>query len=376
MPIVLFSFHAKHILEAMKCQSSPQYSELKYGSPKKRSHLDFGDDAGLLYYLSSALLFWQSDLACRAGDMIQVTLTPDLLSRKGSLSLLWPLFQSLCMGQFIEALSCAIQGRRVMVETVMSIFEYSLACAEAEAMISNGIGAPNHSSGASDAFGVAPKSVLLGSLNTSPEVLLMGLIQCLNHLTSHVLGVMDMQADFRLLNAGFWGLCIMTSFVLGFISTLDVGADATRFPTICVIGFIPQFLICIGVSICACIYVLAMILSLFSPPSAMPAPVTILDRFEIAHRNLQANAPLSRARLEMRMDFYTALMRVGLAVMIFAHKALYLNEKRDITVSRLTWLEEERMQELEASHQFLDRIRRLCLGKPMANTPRLRKGKD
>lgn len=341
----------------MRCQTSIQYSEFKYGSSVKPFYLDFAGDGGLLYYLSSSLLFWKTDEdSCRAVGMIQASPMPETLHHKGSLSLLWPLFQCLCLGQFVEAFSCAIQGRRVMVETMMSIFEYSLACAEAEAMVVNRVILGSQSLRIPQEIGLASRSALLGSLNTSPEVILMGLIQSLNHLTSHVLGLFELQAQFRLLNTGLWGLCFMGVFVLGFFSSLDAGADISRFPTICVIGFIPQFVVCLGMGICGAIYLLAILLSLFSPPNAMPPPVSFSDRLKIAHRNLQANAPLSKVRLEMKMDFNSALMRVGLAVMIVAHKALYLNEKRAINVSKLTWLEEQRLQELESSDLAVNRI--------------------
>lgn len=357
VPIILFFTQATNTLEAMRCQTSMQYSELKYGSSLTRFYLDFAGDRGLLYFLSSSLLFWKTDEdSCRAVGMVKASPMPEILDHKGSLSLLWPLFQCLCLGQFVEAFSCAIQGRRVMVETMMSIFEYSLACAEAEAMVINRVTIGFQSLKIPREIGLASRSALLGSLNTSPEVLLMGLIESLNHLTSHVLGLFDLQANFRLLNTGLWGLCFMAVFVLGFFSSLDAGADISRFPTICVIGFIPQFVVCIGMGICGIIYLLAILLSLFSPPNAMPPPASFSDRLKIAHRNVQASAPLSKLRLEMKMDFNSALMRVGLAVMIVAHKALYLNEKRAIHVSRLTWLEEERLQELQSSHHAVNRI--------------------
>lgn len=357
VPILLFFVQAKNTLEAMRCQTSTQYSEFKYGSSVTRFYLDFAGDGGLLYYLSSSLLFWKTDEdSCRVVGMIQASPMLEILDHKGSLSLLWPLFQCLCLGQFVEAFSCAIQGRRMMVETMMSIFEYSLACAEAEAMVTNRVTMGLQSLRIPQEIGLASRSVLLGSLNTSPEVILMGLIQSLNHFTSHILGLFELQAQFRLLNTGLWGLCFMGVFVLGFFSSLDAGADISRFPTICVIGFIPQFVVCIGMGICGAIYLLAILLSLFSLPNAIPPPITFSDRLKIAHRNLQANAPLSKVRLEMKMDFNSALMRVGLAVMIVAHKALYLNEKRAIHVSRLTWLEEERLQELESSQQVVNRI--------------------
>ncbi|KAL9103458.1 MAG: hypothetical protein Q9187_009003 [Circinaria calcarea] len=51
----------------------------------------------------------------------------------------------------------------------------------------------------------------------------------------------------------------------------------------------------------------------------------------------------------MQEDFYTALLRVGFAALTAASEAVYLNEGRRIEVARGTWLEEERMNEIEAS---------------------------
>lgn len=357
----------------MRCQTSPQFSTLKYGKSNKISELDFAGDGGLLYHLSSTLLFWQTDTeSCLAVDMVQAKPTPDLLSQRGSLSLLWPLFQSLCFSQFVETLSCALQGRHVMTETGMSIFEHSLAFAEAEAMVGNQLGlspfglpkvggskAARPSKDISDAIGLVSKSVLFERLNTPPEVLLMGLISCLNHLSSHILGVLNLQGKFRLINTGIWGLCFMSSFIWGFFSfTPNGGAEAIilRFPTVCIVGFIPHLLILIGICICACIYLLAMILSVLSPANGLVAPTSFLDRFKIAHQNLQATSQLSSLRLNLHEDFYTALLKTGFAVLTVASEAVYLNEGRKISVGRLTWLEEERMQELEASRKSVKRV--------------------
>ena len=362
----MFLFHARALLQAMRCQSSPDFSSVKYGKPDKNLALDFAGDGGLLYYLSSTLLFWQSDKdSCLAVNMIQSD--QDSPRSIGSLSLLWPLFQSLCLSQFIETISCAVQGRPLMTETGMSIFEHSLAFAEAEAMLSNQLGlspfGPPKASGSknaangegiSGASGFVTKSVLFQRLNTPPEVLLIGLISCLNNLTSHVLGVLNMQGRFRLINTGVWGLCFMSSFVWGFFSFKPgASADAAilRFPTVCIVGFIPHLLVLVGICICACIYLLALLLSVLAPPFGEPSPRTWSERFKAAQENLQANAQLSSIRLNMHEDFYTALLKVGFTALTVASEAVYLNEGRRIGVGRWTWLEEERMKEIEHSRQ-------------------------
>ncbi len=334
--------------------------------------LDFSEDGGLLYYIGSTLLFWEGD----ADSCLAVNLIPsrsDSWDRRGSLSLLWPLFRSLCLGQFVETMSCAIQGKPLMTETGMSIFESSLAFAEAEAMITSRLGyswlgaskfsaSISKSSGDGMMTNMLPRSQILNKMNTTPEVLLMGAISSLNNLSSQILGVMDMQARYRLLNTGVWGLCFMSAFVWGFFSLRpESGPEAIimRFPTVCIVGFLPHMLILIGIIICAFIYSLALLLCFLSPPTEGPPPRSLADRFRLARENMQANAQLTSIGLDMQEDFYTALLKIGFSALTVASEAVYLNEGQRISVARLTWLEEERMKEVEAFASSNDPSRRL-----------------
>ncbi|KAL8690675.1 MAG: hypothetical protein Q9218_003934 [Villophora microphyllina] len=362
-PILMFTFHTVSLLQAMRCQTSPDYSQLKYGDPGKSFNLDFSADGGLLYTLSSTLLFWQNDSqSCQAVGMITKQ-----AKFRGSLSLLWPLYQSLCVGQFIEVLSCSVQGRPIMTETGMSVFEQSLAFAEAEAMIGNHLGLSvfgfristdtknnTDKEGSSDSTGWLTRDILFDKLNTPPEVLLMALISCLNNLSSQLLALFNLQSKFRLLNTGLWGLCFMSSFVWGFFgSKQTTGADAIfRFPTVCIVGFIPHLLVLIGIIGCACIYSIALTLSVLSPPVGLPRPRSWRERLEFAHDNLQANAHLSSLRLSMHEDFYTVLLKIGFTTLTIASEAVFLNEGKRIGVHRWTWLEEERLKEIQETREY------------------------
>ena len=67
--------------------------------------------------------------SCRAVNMVPTeynSLSERPIDLTGSLSLLWPLFESFCFSQFVETLSCAVQGRQVAAETGMTLFEHSL----------------------------------------------------------------------------------------------------------------------------------------------------------------------------------------------------------------------------------------------------------
>ena len=370
-PILMLLSHTLSLLQAMRCQTSPYYSYLKYGNAQKHNDLDFSGDSGLLYYLSSKILFKESDAdSCLAVDMI-----PSMSGeqdRRGSLSLLWPLFQALCLGQFIETLSCAIQGRPLMTETGMSIFEHSLAFAEAEGMVSNTLGLSlfglqKSPMGTNKATGVGEKMTmrneLFQQLNTPSENLLMGLISTLNNLSSQILGIFDKQARFRLINTGVWGLCFMSAFVWGYFSVRPESGPGNiifRFPTVCIVGFIPHLLILVGIMMCGLIYALALLLCFLSPPNDA-GPQNLTQRFKWARENMQANAHLSSIRLDMSEDFYTALLKIGFTALTAASEAVYLNEWQKIDVARSTWLEEERMKEIEAFELSNDPTQRLSV---------------
>ncbi|KAL9630471.1 MAG: hypothetical protein Q9164_006399, partial [Protoblastenia rupestris] len=371
IPIVMFLSHTLSLLQALKCQTSPYYSNLKYGNAEKRQALDFSGDGGMMHYLSSKILFMESDAdSCLAVDMIPSK--SEKWDQRGSLSLLWPLFQALCLGQFIETLSCAVQGRPLMTETGMSIFEHSLAFAEAEGMLSNMLGLSpfgllgsraNNSKTTVVNETMITRSALFKQLNTPPENLLMGLISSLNNLSSQLLGVFDTQARFRLVNTGIWGLCFMGAFVWGFFSVRPESGPGNiilRFPTVCIVGFIPHLLILVGIIICGAIYSLALLLCFLSPPNDI-GPQTFMERCKWARENMQANAQLSSIRLDMHEDFYTALLKVGFTALTVASEAVYLNEWQKISMARSCWLEEERMKEIEAFQKSNDPAQRLSV---------------
>ncbi|KAH8681620.1 hypothetical protein BX600DRAFT_447016 [Xylariales sp. PMI_506] len=363
LPIVLFILQARRILQSIQCQTSPDFGELRWGNASKTSELMFNQPGGYLHSVSSTLLFGASDYdSCRSINMVP----PDdveypITDLRGSLSLLWPLFGTLCLSHFLETVSCAVSGRPLAVETGMTLFEHSLAFAEADAAISNQLGWGLFSGGGSSNISFTQssgtsiaisRSMIMQRVNTPPEVLLVAFLSAMSHVTSHVLGVFNLQAKFRLFNTGFWALCFMASIVMEILNfSLDDPASMGlfRFPTVCIIGFIPHVMVVAGILVCFLIYSLALVLSALSPPDGLGEgqPITFWQRLRHAHENMQANISLSDIRITREMDFYTALLRTGFGVITMASEAVYLNEDRGISVKRETWLEEERFRELE-----------------------------
>ncbi len=197
------------------------------------------------------------------------------------------------------------------------------------------------------------RSMIMRRVNTAPEVLLVGFLSSMSHITSHILGIFNMQGRLRLASTAFWGLCFMSTItwsILNF-SIDDLSSQALlRFPTVCIIGFIPHVLLLAGIILCSLIYSLALVLTALSPPNSrqqMAEHRSFMQNLMVAHQNMQANIPLSSIRVSMHMDFYTALLKTGFSALTMASEAVYLNESLEVNVKQRTWLEEDRLREIE-----------------------------
>lgn len=145
-------------------------------------------------------------------------------------------------------------------------------------------------------------------------------------------------------------MSIITWSVLNF-SIDDIANQALlRFPTVCIIGFIPHVLLLTSIILCSLIYGLALVLTALSPPIARQTTMerrSFMQNLLLAHQNMQANVPLASIRVSMHMDFYTALLKTGFSALTMASEAVYLNESLEVNVKQHTWLEEDRLKEIE-----------------------------
>ncbi|KAG9232799.1 ubiquitin-protein ligase-like protein [Amylocarpus encephaloides] len=384
-PIALLLVQIHTILQSIQCQTSPEFSMLRWGNATKHSDLMFTQNGGYLHMISSTLLGATDEQSCLAVNMIPPVEEAEkthLVNEKprvaltGSLSRLWPLFQTFCVSQVVESVSCAIQGRLIAAETGMTIFEHSLAFAEADAAIGNQLGFgsfggtkvakayTNSTAGTGGDYQeiAITRKMILNRVNTAPEVLVIAFLSGMNHLTSHILAVFNLQGRLRLLNTGFWGMTFISSIVWSIwtFSLDDLPNQALlRYPTVCIVGFAPHLTVLLGIVCCMGIYGLALTLSALSPPTQEPnannngdeeAPPhpSFFRRLKDAHGNMEASVPLSSIRVSMHMDFYTALLKTGFSIMTMAAEAVYLNESRGVNVKERTWLEDDRLREIEA----------------------------
>ncbi|KAF2143730.1 uncharacterized protein K452DRAFT_325665 [Aplosporella prunicola CBS 121167] len=366
IPILFLLYQTRYLLQAIRCQTSPAWSEMRYDDAKQPLAVDMAGEGGVLHKMASNLLYWEDDVAsCAAVNMANPE--QDFLSLSGSLSRLWPLFLTLCGSQFVETMACALQGRAPMPETGMTIFEHSLAFSEAEAMIMRPFDNGGSTAVVTRHDGSTMKlnrGLLLQILNVPPEVLVMAVISALSHLSSNVLAIAGLRTRFRLANTGVWGIAYMGVFIWTFLRITgavegpanDIGI--LRIPTVCIVGFIPHILIILGLCACATIYGIALVVTAFSLPPSDDQPLTLRQKFRAAYENLQANVHFSGSTpisVSWRDDFYTALLKIGFTVLTAASEAVFLNEGTRVRVSDMTWLEEKRINEIAERRGLVQR---------------------
>jgi hypothetical protein len=349
VPITALLYQILSLTEGIRCQTSPDREIFNPGTPFGGVVLDFTHytgEGGLLYRASTALLFWQSEEESCAH--VGMSALPGERAN-GSLTLLWPLFLTFCVSQFVETMVSALQGRRPVGD--INLVELSLAFAEAESMVIK----PFEMSIPAEAFAVYSFKPLHRSLNIAPEMLLISLLWALNNLTSSIMAIFRVRHKYRLINTGVWGLTYLGAFSWSIIRlwpSLENGSSSWifRFPTVFIVGFFPHIVVLVGMAVCGSIYLCALVLTALSLPPEHGQPATFKQRFSAAYMNLQANVHFSTATpLTFRLsdDFYTVLLSTGFTILTAASEAVYLNEGAKVHVNDLTWLERKRLNTME-----------------------------
>jgi hypothetical protein len=121
-PIIMLFLQVRWLLQSIQCQTSPDFGQLRWGNSSKTVDLLFTQKGGPLHTFSQTFLFGAQDVdSCLAVGMIPYDYivvegtesegkVPTTFEPVGSLSLLWPLFKTFSFSQFIETVSCAVQG--------------------------------------------------------------------------------------------------------------------------------------------------------------------------------------------------------------------------------------------------------------------------
>lgn len=145
----------------------------------------------------------------------------------------------------------------------MTIFEHSLAFAEAEAVVSRPLALGSsrffkpQTVFTPDSTAVTlTRSAVSSFANVPPEVLLISLITTTSHFSSNFLAILGYRSRFRLVTTGIWGAAYMSTFAWSLyrFSTNDFQYDRhlgiLRFPTVSMVGFVPHLVIIAGIICC------------------------------------------------------------------------------------------------------------------------------
>jgi hypothetical protein len=203
---------------------------------------------------------------------------------------------------------------------------------------------------------MVPRSKLSKIANVPPEVLLISLISSVSHFTSNLMAIAGMRSKYRLVTTTIWGLAYMSAFAWSFARLTWMVSEEhyvgiLRFPTVCIIGFIPHLLILVGIAICGLIYTVALIITVMFPPPGQSESLTLKERFATAYGNLHANIHLSSITpltINWHEDFYTTILKLGYTILTAASEAVFLTEGTKVNVHSMTWLEKQRLQEVLA----------------------------
>lgn len=245
----------------------------------------------------------------------------------------------------------------------MTLFEHSLAFAEAEAVVTKPLivdsarfWKPKQMFTPDGTSFLMPRSSLNKIVNVPAEVLIISLITSVSHFVSNVLAIAGVRSRYRLMTTTIWALSYMATFSWSFMKLASRITDPTqspvgilRFPTVCIVGFIPHLLILVGIAACGLVYGLALLITVASPPPGTPEGLTLRERFDVAYNNLHANIHLSASTpltVSWSEDFYTAILKVGFSVLTAASEAVFLNEGTKVHVPSMTWIEKKRLQDI------------------------------
>lgn len=242
-----------------------------------------------IFLLSKRALTFLAAFSCRhkrVYTFLPVFLRPESLSDCTNGSMLWDLFWTICLGQFIETFSTVIQGHSTYSEAGMSLFEYSMAFREIQTGSNTGI--------------------------YTEQVIVFCFICSLMLLMTHISGAFNLQ-DYRLIPSAFFSLIL-----LGYFSFSIYQGNMLNFPFFFIVSYIPQLLTCLSVLICVSIYGLACLFA--------GGP----ENLAISFKNVN---------ISMRDDFYSCIVKLSIVALTAASKATYLNESAVLNTPLFTWIE-------------------------------------
>lgn len=238
-----------------------------------------------IYFLASRTVPLISAITCTASPIAQYI--PSYFETKTcpTPTVLWDLYWGICVGHFIETFSSVIQGQTPHSETGMTLFEYSMAFQEVQS-----------------------------SSRMSMEVLVVAITSSLSLLTLHTFGAFNMY-NYRLIPSTIFGASFLTYFGWSVFSN-----RVFYFPTVCIIGYLPQLIMSVIIFMCGIIYGLACLLG-------------------GGAGNLSTS--WKHVNISLKDDFYSCLFKVGVVALTTTSQATFINETALINQPTYTWIERE-----------------------------------
>lgn len=244
-----------------------------------------------IYFLASRTFPLISAIACTTSPIAQYVPAFFVAETCPTPAILWDLYWGICVAHFIETFSCVIQGQTPHSETGLTLFEYSLAFQEVQS----------------------------GS-RLSVEVLIVAITSAFSLLSLHIFGAFSMYS-YRLIPSTIIGSSFLTYFGWSVFN-----GRIFYFPTVCIIGYLPQLLVAVIILMCGAIYGLTSLLS-------------------GGVGNL--NTTWKHAHISLEDDFYTCVFKFGVVALTTATTATFIDETALIKQPTFTWLESSDSEEKE-----------------------------
>lgn len=198
---------------------------------------------------------------------------------------LWDLYWGICISHFIETFSSVIQGQTPHSDTGMTLFEYSMAFQE-----------------------VQSSEVL------HFEVTVVAITSALSLISLHTLGIFN-SFNYRLIPSSIFGASFLSYFAWSVFN-----GNLLYFPTVCIIGYLPNLIISCAIIVCFAVYLL----------SALMAGGT---------DNLATS--WARANISLKDDFYGCLFKIGVLALTVTSQATFDQETTIVKQPSCTWIENE-----------------------------------
>lgn len=330
------------LLHAIQCQTDP-------GIISSTSSNSF-------YHKMASTLLFSSPTAgvCIRSDRLYRKAIPSL---DGSFALLWPSLLTLSIARFFDTLVYSLQGIPARLDAGMTVFQHSLAFAEAEVMLLTVMFAklPDVHDEKSSLMPGMFHSYELNSSAAPTTLLIVTSIAVASQLVSACLAIIGKRDRWRLMTSAVFALLYMAVCIdtlchpENYLSTEHSVAHA---PIICIYGFLPYIGVLLAICLCLLVYGLALAVSILAMPSPTPA-ASLGERLRNARDNLVANVHFTSSSdvpIDWRQDFYIFLIQFGFSLLTSATQAVFLSEAPQISVHRMTWLERARYKEILQRH--------------------------